>query len=156
MFCRFFFQTYELPQGESFEKTKFKLVNNLIVLPVEVNGAELTFLLDSGVSKPILFNLLDQDSVPINSVSEIIIKGLGGSEPIKSLSKTNNTFRIGNAENSGQLLCVVMDRELNLSPKLGFPVHGIIGYDLFRDFVAEINYASPNLNCTSRILIKIE
>ena len=140
-----FSQTYELPQGESFQKVKFKLVNNLIVFPVAVNGVELTFLLDSGVSKPILFNLSDQDSIPINNVSEIIIKGLGGSEPIKALSSTNNTFRIGNAENSGQLLYVVMDRELNLSPKLGLPVHGIIGYDLFRDFVVEINYTSQYL-----------
>lgn len=140
-----FSQTYELPQGESFQKVKFKLVNNLIVFPVAVNGVELTFLLDSGVSKPILFNLSDQDTIPINNVSEIIIKGLGGSEPIKALSSTNNTFRIGNAENSGQLLYVVMDRELNLSPKLGLPVHGIIGYDLFRDFVVEINYTSQYL-----------
>lgn len=138
-------QTYELPQGESFQKVKFKLVNNLIVLPIEVNGAKLSFILDSGVSKPILFNLSDKDSIPINNVSEIIIKGLGDGEPIKALSSSDNTFRIGTAVNSEQLLYVVMDRDINLSPRLGLPVHGIIGYDLFRDFVVEINYTSQYL-----------
>ena len=34
----------------------FKLINNLIVIPVEINGVELSFLLDTGVSKPIIFN----------------------------------------------------------------------------------------------------
>ncbi|RTE52641.1 PDZ domain-containing protein [Arenibacter aquaticus] len=140
-----FSQTYELPQGELFQKVKFKLVNNLIVLPVEVNGANLSFILDSGVSKPILFNLSDKDSIQINDVSEIVIKGLGDGGPIKALSSYNNTFRIGNAENPGQLLYVVMDRDINLSPRLGLPVHGIIGYDLFRDFVVEINYTSQYL-----------
>merc|ERR1712146_502852 len=33
-----------------------------------------------------------------------------------------------------------MDKDLNLSPALGVPVHGIIGYDVFRDFVVEVNY----------------
>ncbi len=140
-----FSQTYELPQGESFQKVKFKLVNNLIVLPVEVNGANLSFILDSGVNKPILFNLSDQDSIQLNNVSEIAIKGLGDGDPIKALSSSNNTFRIGGAENSVQLLYVVMDRAINLSPRLGLPVHGIIGYDLFRDFVVEINYTSKYL-----------
>ena len=41
------------------DKIRFKLINNLIVIPVEVNGVELSFLLDTGVSKTILFNYLD-------------------------------------------------------------------------------------------------
>jgi len=42
-----------------------------------------------------------------------------------------------------------MDKELNLSPRLGLPVHGIIGYDLFRDFVVEVNYTSKYLKLHS-------
>ena len=37
----------------------FKLINNLIIIPVEVNGVTLSFLLDTGVSKPIIFNFLN-------------------------------------------------------------------------------------------------
>ena len=39
-------------------KVKFKLINNLIIVPVEINGVVLSFLLDTGVSKPIIFNFL--------------------------------------------------------------------------------------------------
>ena len=138
-------QNFELPAGQKFQKVKFELVNNLIIIPIEVNGAELSFILDSGVNKPILFNISDKDSIQINNVSEIVIKGLGEGEPIDALSSDTNIFKIGKAFNKDQLLYVVMDKELNLSPRLGLPVHGIIGYDLFRDFVVEINYSSKYL-----------
>ncbi|MEQ9583362.1 MAG: PDZ domain-containing protein [Arenibacter sp.] len=134
-----------MPAGEKFQKVKFELVNNLIIIPIEVNGAELSFILDSGVNKPILFNLSDKDSIQINNVSEIVIKGLGEGEPIDALSSDTNIFKLGKAFNKDLLLYVVMDKELNLSPRLGLPVHGIIGYDLFRDFVVEINYSSKYL-----------
>jgi len=137
-----FSQNYELPIGEKYQKIKFKLVNNLIIVPIEVNGTNLSFILDSGVNKPILFNLSDKDSIQINNVSEIAIKGLGEGDAIDALSSSGNVFKIGKAINNDQLLYVVMDKELNLSPRLGLPVHGIIGYDLFRDFVVEINYSS--------------
>ncbi len=138
-------QTYELPHGQNYQKIKFQLINNLIIVPVEVNGSKLSFVLDSGVNKPILFNLTDQDSLQINNVSEITIRGLGEGEPIKALSSKGNTFQLKNIKNKDQLLYVIMDKSLNFSTSLGIPVHGIIGYDLFRDFVVDINYATKTI-----------
>lgn len=116
------------------------MINNLIVIPLEVNGAKLSFILDSGVSKPILFNLSDQDSIALKDVSEISIRGLGEGEPMKALSSRGNSFRLKSIANTNQQLYVVLDRKMNFSPSLGVPIHGIIGYDLFRDFVVEVNY----------------
>lgn len=138
-------QNFHLPDGQKFEKLKFRLINNLIIIPMEVNGTELSFILDSGVDKPILFNLSDQDSVQINNVSEITIKGLGDGEPIKALRSHGNIFRSRHIENPDQQLYVVLDKAMNFSPILGIPIHGIIGYDLFRDFVVEIDYGSKTL-----------
>lgn len=138
-------QNFHLSDGQKFEKLKFRLINNLIVIPMEVNGTELSFILDSGVDKPILFNLSDQDSVQINNVSEITIKGLGDGKPIKALRSHGNIFRLKHIENRDQQLYVVLDKSMNFSPSLGVPVHGIIGYDLFRDFVVEIDYGSRTL-----------
>jgi len=134
-----------LPKGEKFQKLKFELINNLIIVPIEINGTELTFILDSGVSKPILFNLSESDSVPINNVSEITIRGLGDGEPMKALSSKGNVFKLDKARNFSQDLYVVLDKDINLSTSLGIPVHGIMGYDLFRDFVVEVNYGSKTL-----------
>lgn len=135
-------QQFQLPSSQKLQKIKFQLINNLIIIPIEVNGSELSFVLDSGVNKPILFNITDQDSLQINNVSEITIRGLGVGEPIKALSSQGNRFKLKNIENNNQLLYVVMDKSLNFSPSLGIPVHGIIGFDLFRDFVVDINYST--------------
>ncbi|WP_225901902.1 PDZ domain-containing protein [Zobellia barbeyronii] len=133
-------QGFNLPKGQKIEKLKFQLINNLIVVPIEVNGTELSFLLDSGVSTPILFNISEKDSIQINNVSEITIKGFGGDVPIKALVSNGNQFRLKNIMNEDQKLFVVMDKSINFSTSMGIPVHGIIGYDLFRDFVVDINY----------------
>lgn len=145
-------QTFDLPNGQKTEKLKFQLINNLIVVPIEVNGTELSFLLDSGVGKPILFNLTERDSVQINNVSEITIRGLGDGEPIKALSSTGNTFRIKNITNGDQQLYVVLDKDMNFSPSLGIPIHGIIGYDLFRDFVVDVNYGNQTIKFHDPVL----
>lgn len=138
-------QTFGLPHGKKHEKLKFELINNLVIVPIEVNGTPLSFVLDTGVSTPILFNLSDKDSIQINEVSEITIRGLGEGDPIQALRSRNNTFKLGSIENKSQRLYVVLDKALNFSPSLGIPIHGIIGYDLFRDFVVEMNYASKNI-----------
>jgi hypothetical protein len=135
-------QTYQLPAGKKFHKVKFELINNLMIIPVEVNGTELSFVLDSGVGTPILFNLSDQDSIQLNSVTEITINGLGEGDPINALKSTGNFVKLGSVKNVSQDIYVVMDAGINFSPDLGVPVHGIIGYELFRDFVVDINYTN--------------
>ncbi|MCL6268034.1 aspartyl protease family protein [Flagellimonas myxillae] len=147
-------QGFKLPKHQKFERVGFKMINNLIIIPVEINGAELTFVLDSGVSKPILFNLSDQDSIQINNVSEVTIRGLGDGEPMKALSSMGNTFKLGKAKNYNQDLYVVLDKEINFSTSLGIPVHGILGYDLFRDFVVEVNYGAETLKLHNPDLYK--
>nr|WP_149304768.1 PDZ domain-containing protein [Pareuzebyella sediminis] len=136
-----FGQTFNLPEGQKYEKVKFELINNLMIIPITVNGTELSFIFDSGVSNPILFNLSDKDSVQINDVTEIEIRGLGHNAPLKALSSKGNTFRLKKIENSSQSLYIVLDKSMNFSSTFGIPIHGIIGYQLFRDFVVDINYA---------------
>lgn len=138
-------QSFDLPEGQKYEKVKFQLINNLIVIPIDVNGTSLSFILDSGVSSPILFSLAEQDSIQINKVSQIKLRGLGDGEPLEALSSRNNDFKIGKIENSDQHLYVVLDESLNFSQSIGIPIHGIIGYDLFRDFVVDINYGSKSI-----------
>lgn len=132
---------FNLPRANS-DKIKFQLIDNLIIIPVEVNGVKLSFLLDSGVSKPILFNITNIDTLQVNNVETVFLRGLGGGEPVEALKSQNNIFKIGNAINIDQDIFVVFDNSINFTPRLGVAVHGIIGFDLFRDFIVEINYSS--------------
>ena len=135
---------FNLPKRKT-DKIRFQLINNLMIIPVEINGVKLSFLLDTGVSKPLLFNITNTDSLQINNVETIFIRGLGDGESVKALKSNNNFFKIGNAVNINQDVYVVFDQNINFTPRLGVPVHGIIGYDLFKNFVVEINYRSKYL-----------
>ena len=135
---------FNLPRTNS-DKIRFQLIDNLIIVPVEVNGVTLSFLLDTGVSKPILFNIANIDTLQVNNVETVYLRGLGGGEPVEALKSQNNLFKMGNAINIDQDIYVVFDNSINFTPRLGIPVHGIIGFDLFRDFTVEINYSSKYL-----------
>ncbi len=132
------------------DKIKFKLINNLVVIPLEINGVSLTFLLDTGVSKPILFNFLNiSDSLNIKNTETIYLRGLGEGESIEALKSINNVLKIGDAINLNQDLYCIYNDKLNFSPKLGITVHGIIGYDVFKDLIVEINYSKKLLRLTN-------
>ena len=132
---------FVLQNGKS-DKIHFKLINNLIVIPVTINGIDLSFLLDSGVSKPIIFNFFNlKDQLSIHQTEINHIQGLGTDAPVESLRSTNNTIIIGEAVNLNQDLFAIIDASINFVPSLGIPIHGIIGYDIFKDFVVEVNYS---------------
>ena len=138
--------TFVIQNKKKRDKIKFKLINNLIVIPVKINGVELSFILDTGVSKPILFNIFNiNETLKINNAEKIEIRGLGEGEPVEALRSRNNVIEIGDALNISQDLYVVYNSKLNFAPKLGFPIHGIIGYDFFKDFIVEINYSSKTI-----------
>ena len=65
---------------------------------------------------------------------------MGDDKPIEALKSSNNTVIIGEAINLNQDLYAIIDASINFTPSLGIPIHGIIGYDVFKDFIVEINY----------------
>ncbi|WP_224529128.1 retropepsin-like aspartic protease [Winogradskyella alexanderae] len=128
--------------GEVGKKINFEFISNLIIIPIEVNGVELSFVLDTGVSKPILFNLSEKDSLDLKNAKTFYLHGLGAEGKLKALRSSENTFKIGNAVSKNQDLYVVYDEAINFTPRIGVLVHGIIGYDVFKDFVVEVNYSA--------------
>lgn len=137
-------------KGQATKRIKFELIGNLIVIPIEVNGVTLSFILDTGVSKPILFNISEMDSVGLKNIKSFYLYGLGGDGRIEALKSTQNIFKIGNARLQNKDLYVVYDQSINFTPRLGVLIHGIIGYDIFKDFIVEINYSSKFIRLYKR------
>ncbi len=133
--------SFALEKDRRRDRINFNLVNNLIIIPVELNGVKLSFLLDTGVDTTVLLNLEEADSLQLKDARKISLRGLGGEELIEAYRSDHNNIRIGKAVNPDLTLYLIYDEAVNFSPRLGVPVHGIIGYDLIKDFVVEINYA---------------
>ena len=128
--------------SEKTSKIKFQLINNVIVVPVELNGIKLSFVLDTGVSRPILFNLVNMDSLLIKNTEKSFLRGLGNQGNIAAIKSKGNIIKIGEAIAVNKEIAVVFDETINFTPRLGVNVHGIIGYDIFKDFIVELNYSS--------------
>ncbi|MEG9327988.1 aspartyl protease family protein [Salinimicrobium catena] len=133
-------QGFLIDKNRRSAKVKFELVNNLIILPVELNGVELSFLLDTGVNTSVLLNIEEGDSLELKNAEKINLRGLGGEELIEAYRSVDNELRLGKVSCKDLTLFLIYDADVNFSPRLGIPVHGIIGYDFFKDFVVEINY----------------
>jgi hypothetical protein len=131
--------------GKDKASVRFKLINNLIIIPVEINGVEMSFLLDSGVNKPIMFSLNSGDSLAIEQKERIQLRGLGSGESIQAVKARSDTFKINDILKLNLELYIILDQEINMSTRLGVPSHGIIGYDVFKDFIVEINYSAEKI-----------
>lgn len=147
LFSLFLFSLPVLGQeGFVFEKgvdkvnIPFKFINNLIFIPIKVNGVELNFLLDSGVEETILFSMEDKKEVSFFNVEKITLRGLGSEESIEGLKSTNNTLEAKGLKSLNHLLYIVLDQSFNLSSHIGIPVNGIIGYNFLKTNLVEINY----------------
>lgn len=136
---------FEFPDGISKEKIPFQLLSNLVIVPVEINGVTLDFLLDTGVNATILFSIENKDSIQFNNAVPVKLRGLGDGKPIEAVKSMRNTFKIGSAVNKNQTVYIIFDQDLNFSPRLGQTVHGIIGFDFFKDFIVETNYVREQL-----------
>lgn len=123
----------------------FQLINNLIFVPLNINGVDLTFLLDSGVSETILFSL-DNKEVNFNDIEKIKFSGLGESREIEGLRSDNNIVNIGkNFKDFNHTVFIILDESINFSSHVGIPVNGIIGYQFFRNHPVEIDYITKKI-----------
>ncbi|RKN06420.1 hypothetical protein D7035_20945, partial [Aquimarina sp. AD1] len=86
---------FKLPQGQTSDKIKFELANNLIIIPVELNGVKLSFILDTGVGSTILFSIDKRESLELKNASKIYLRGLGNEAPAEAIKSTNNLLKIG-------------------------------------------------------------
>ncbi len=139
-------------QGFEFEKPSakrvvipFKLINNLIFIPLTVNGSELTFLLDTGVSETILFSLEENQQVGLSDVRKVKLIGLGGSETVEGLVSAGNTIGTRGFIDRDHEIYIVLDQGFNFSSNVGIPVNGIIGYHFFRNHAVEIDFERRRL-----------
>lgn len=129
------------------EKTNIPIViiNNLVFIPIKVNGVELNFLLDTGVEETLLFSLEDNPDVNFFNTEKITLRGLGSEEAIEGLKTTNNILELEGIKADRQLIYVILDQGFNLSSQIGIPVNGIIGHQFFRENLVRIDYANKRV-----------
>lgn len=123
----------------------FEFINNLIIIPIEVNGVSLNFLLDTGVEETILFSIDESDEINFAKIEKIRIRGFGSNDAFDAYKSINNKLSIKNYTDVNHTIYLVLDQNINISSQVGIPVNGIIGYHFFKNNLVKINYQNKRL-----------
>jgi len=120
----------------------FELYMNLIFLQVHVNDSQvLWFDLDSGLETSIL-DSLQADALGLTLVEKREVPVPGGTIELAFVDDV--LLKLSGVELSDRRLQTL---PLGIfAPVLGRPIHGILGHDLFKRFVVEIDYERRMIN----------
>ncbi len=136
---------FENPRKKSIT-VKFKSASNLIIIPVTINGSDtLNFILDTGVRFPIITELPFINKLNLNYLMPVQVKGLGKGESLTAYRSGNNKMEIPGLVANNQEVQMIIDENFQISHMLGIPVHGLIGFNLFKDYIVKIDYYNEKL-----------
>ena len=125
--------TLRFPAGRDAVEVPFEIESGWMVIPVSANGSRpLRFVLDSGAGGAAITNPEIVNSLSLNIVGKMQVRGAGGGGAAAEVSVAENvTFGIGGIELANGSLAIHASRS-------GFD--GIIGRPIFANLVVEVDW----------------
>lgn len=149
--------TYSQAQGFDFTNPKqkstrirFKLSNNLIILPLLLNESKdtLNFVLDTGVGHTIFTDstFVYKLRLDTNNLRKVMVKGGGIGDVIPTYVVPMQKLFVGDLSAPFQSVLVMSQSLTFLSQYAGIKIDGIVGYDFFRNLTVQINYLTKEIS----------
>ncbi len=141
---------FNLKPGQKKVQFPVEIVNNLVIVPVVVNGQlPLKFILDTGVRTTILTEKAFSDILNLSYARRLLVAGPGGEKIVEAFVTNNVTLDMPGIHGQGHAMLVLEKDYLELRNYLGTDVQGILGYEVFSRFVVEIDYEGRRLTISS-------
>ncbi|WP_345224899.1 aspartyl protease family protein [Hymenobacter koreensis] len=139
------------PQRRNSVRMPFQLERNLVVVPVQLNGrGPYYFMLDTGADASIITDPTLRETLGLRIGQQYMVAGVGEEAPLTAFQTDGVKVELGDgkvvAPNMSMLL--LSADVFNLSSYVGLPVHGILGSDVFRNFVVEIQPENRTITFT--------
>ena len=132
---------FRLPDNVDRVNIPFQSYNNLIVIPVILNGIlPLKFVLDTGVRTAILTEKTYSDILNLSYDKHLIISGVGGEKLIDAYITNGVSLELSRIKGEGHTMLVLEKDYIELSNYLGTKVHGVLGYEIFSRFIVKMNF----------------
>lgn len=124
----------------------FELINNCIVIPVRINKSDnLNFILDSGTSETIITELPEKEYNKLKFSDKTHIFGIGNGHEIEADKSYGNKIQIGSIIGDYQDITVAKPDKINYYKYFGTEINGIIGSDIFNNFIVIIDYSKNKI-----------
>jgi hypothetical protein len=135
--------------NRSWARIPFELHSNLIIIPVRVNDSDtLRFILDTGVSNTIITDPSAFRHQPLRLTRKIKLTGAGEGGNLTASVAIDNRLSLGLLRASHHNLVILDEDILQLSEYVGTPVHGIFGYEIFANFVVNVDFQRREITIT--------
>lgn len=153
-FCLALFLILNFPTGYAQNKKiasfPFEMVGSYAVVKAKINrSTPLNLILDSGIKHTLISELFEDDNVPLNYTDTVTMQGLGNEYELKAFRSQDNTIKIGKLQLQKSTVYFLQKDIFNLSVILGQKINGIIGSDIFKNYVVDINYGSMKITVYS-------
>jgi len=138
---------FQFKHSERSVSFDIEVINNLVVIPVIMNRIlKLRLILDTGVQHTILF---DHELSPLFFIDPhrtVTIKGLGEGDELEASIATLVDMQIGEIKAKHKGLLILPDgTKQEINKYMGTEIHGLIGYDLFKDVPIKIDYTHKRI-----------
>jgi len=127
----------------------FQLHSNLIIVQVRVNDSDtLHFILDTGVSHTIITDPASLDRKSLRMTRKIQLNGAGEGSNLTASVAIDNRLSVGALRVAHHNVVILDEDILKLSEYVGTPVDGIFGYEIFANFVVNIDFQTREITLT--------
>ena len=139
-------QKFEFTGKRKRETLSFKMIKNLMIIPLSINGkGPFNFVLDTGVGLMLISDPKLIDSVSIKNLRSINIVGFGEGEAMSAFVTPSIEVRLGSTVAKNLSAAILKKDMFELSGYVGMPIHGLIGYEFFSSFIVRINFVVNTL-----------
>lgn len=120
---------------------QIKIVNNTILLPVQLqNNLKVYFILDTGVTNPIITDDLITALLPLTIERSFQLKGYGMDKPLRAFVADGFEYSVGHFKKKIAEKVIILEEPIALNEFLGEPVYGILGYSFLKNYNVKIDY----------------
>lgn len=135
--------------NRTWTRIPFQLHSNLIIVPVRVNDSDtLQFILDTGVSNTIITDPKAFKKQLLTLSRKVKLTGAGEGGNLTASVAIDNHLSMGGLRASHHNLVILDEDILKLSEYVGTPVHGIFGYEIFANFVVNVDFQRREITLT--------
>lgn len=121
-------------------KIRFEWKSNLIIIPVNIQGVALNFLVDTGVGHTLIFDNHKAQQLGFNQDHPYLLRGLGDQPALEAFQVKIDRVQIADLYLEHITALVLPESEFILSKRVGTHIDGIIGHDLFEHYPVLIDY----------------
>ena len=134
---------FEINDNKRSTTIPFELNSNLIIVNVLFEGViPLKFIVDTGVTNTVLIDKSYSDILNIEPDRKLTLVGAAGIKEVEAYIVNSTSVKVGKITGSNIPLLILKEDYLNLQKNLGIKIHGILGYDFFKNFVVRVDYGN--------------